>query len=81
MPSLKQTTDLRAVKVYKGPRGFGFNLSSSTAEMPFGMCHYVSKIDAGGAAEDAGLLVGHRIVEVEGVPVKDVSHLQLIGSI
>lgn len=61
--------------------GFGFNLSSSTAELPFGLMHFVSGVDPGGAAEQAGLAVGQRVIEVEDCPVKDLSHPELIKAI
>ena len=64
-----------------GARGYGLALASSTAEMPFGMCHYISRVDAGGEAENAGVVVGNRIIEVEGTPVKGSMHVDLIAAI
>lgn len=64
-----------------GERGYGLALASSTAEMPFGMCHYISRVDSGGEAENAGVVVGNRIIEVEGTPVKGSTHIDLIAAI
>jgi hypothetical protein len=73
-----QTTE---ILVQKGAQGYGFALASSTAEMPFGMCHYISRVDAGGEAEAAGVVVGNRIIEVEGTPVKGSTHEDLMAAL
>jgi len=81
VPTLESTKAVTEKVIQKGARGYGLALASSTAEMPFGMCHYISRVDAGGEAENAGVVVGNRIIEVEGTPVKGSMHADLITAI
>lgn len=67
-------TDIRVVKLMRGPRGFGFMFSTNTAEYSNGVNHYVSSVDHGGIAEREGLRPGDRLLEVNGSDVVSLSH-------
>ena len=60
-------------------KGFGFTLH---AEVENGKCKaFINKIDEGSPAEHAGLLVGDRLVEVNGVNVENDTYQHIIEKI
>lgn len=65
----------RSCHIIKRPDfdGFGFNLFAGKARPG----QFIGKVDAGSPAEDAGLLPGDRIVEVNGINVSNENHKQV----
>eukprot|EP00041_Stephanoeca_diplocostata_P028355 m.801599 g.801599 ORF g.801599 m.801599 type:complete len:402 (-) comp23360_c1_seq8:305-1510(-) len=61
--------------------GFGFMFSTNKNELLDGINHYVSTVDAGGAADKAGLRRGDRILKVNSVDVCNFGHDSVIKRI
>ncbi|KAM7343373.1 Na(+)/H(+) exchange regulatory cofactor NHE-RF1 [Cochliomyia hominivorax] len=57
--------------------GYGFNLHSEKAKPG----QFIGKVDANSPAEAAGLKEGDRIIEVNGVPINNETHKQVVQRI
>ena len=67
------------IKKCAGFKGFGFTLHTKVENEK--VRGYINKIDAGSPAEQSGLLVGDRLVKVNGVNIEKDSHQQIIERI
>ncbi|XP_056607789.1 Na(+)/H(+) exchange regulatory cofactor NHE-RF1 [Triplophysa dalaica] len=81
--SVSSETDLklqlrpRLCVIWKGPNGFGFNLHSEKSRPG----QYIRAIDDDSPAEKSGLKAKDRIIQVNGVPVQDTQHSQVVAII
>ena len=57
--------------------GYGFNLHAEKGKAG----QYIGKVDPGSPAEDAGLIEGDRIVEVNGINIGNENHSQVVQRI
>ena len=57
-----------------GSLGFMFSSCRRAVNTAFGMIHYISVVDKGGAAEMAGLRVGHRILSINDATITSATH-------
>lgn len=80
----------RVVHIKKTETGFGFNVRGQVNEggplksingRLYAPLQYVSAVLEGGAAETAGLLMGDRILEVNGVDVEGATHKTVVDLI
>ncbi|PAA83317.1 hypothetical protein BOX15_Mlig031027g2, partial [Macrostomum lignano] len=80
----------RVVAINKSDTGFGFNVRGQVTEGGqlrsingelFAPLQHVSAVLPGGAADQAGLLKGDRIIEVNGVNVEGSTHKQVVDLI
>ena len=67
----------RLVLIKKGDKGYGFNLHGERGVVG----QYISAVDNEGPAQLAGLCVGDRVVEVNGVNVEAATHSQVVAKI
>ncbi|XP_065051147.1 Na(+)/H(+) exchange regulatory cofactor NHE-RF1-like [Rhopilema esculentum] len=67
----------RFVQIKKGDKGYGFNLHGERGVVG----QYISAVDNEGPAQLAGLCVGDRVVEVNGVNVEAATHSQVVAKI
>ena len=67
----------RLVEITKGEKGYGFNLHGERGVVG----QFISAVDDGGPAHKAGLCVGDRVVEVNGVNVEAATHGQVVTKI
>ena len=67
------------IKKCAGFKGFGFTLHAEVENEK--VRGFINKIDAGSPAEQSGLLVGDRLVEVNGVNIEKDSYQQIIERI
>ena len=67
----------RIVKMGKGEKGYGFNLHGERGVVG----QYISAVDNGGPAQKAGLCVGDRVIEVNGINVEAATHSQVVAKI
>ncbi|KRY32387.1 Sorting nexin-27 [Trichinella spiralis] len=83
-------SDLHNVYIQKAENGFGFNVRGQVSEggqyrsingQLFAPLQHVSAVIKNGAAEQAGLLRGDRILEVNGVNVEGATHKQVVDLI
>ena len=56
----------------------GFMFSTNTKQLRGGVCHFVSLTDAGGAAVEAGLKVGDRLIKVNDKSVLKMGHAAVV---
>eukprot|EP00039_Didymoeca_costata_P020462 m.341329 g.341329 ORF g.341329 m.341329 type:complete len:726 (-) comp20015_c0_seq1:103-2280(-) len=71
------------ITLERGLNGYGFVFSTNQDQYVEGVNHYVSSVENEGAAHNAGLRAGHRIVGVNGRQISNFSHemvLRLIAS-
>ena len=61
----------------RGSGGYGFNLHGERGVVG----QFISAVDDGGIADKAGLCVGDRIVEVNGVNVESATHSQVVAKV
>ncbi|CAF1256454.1 unnamed protein product [Adineta steineri] len=80
----------RSIIVRKSSNGFGFNVRGQVFEggqvkaihgTLYGPLQHVSAVSSRGSAEKAGLCVGDKILEVNGVDVEGASHKQVVDLI
>lgn len=69
------------IVLQRGITGYGFTFSTNTDTYLQGINHYVSSVDAGGAAFHAGLRAGHRLVALNGRNLTNLSHEVVINLI
>ncbi|KFD58724.1 hypothetical protein M514_00417 [Trichuris suis] len=82
--------DIHVIVIQKAETGFGFNVRGQVSEggqyrsingQLFAPLQHVSAIVPGGAAEQAGMLKGDRILEVNGINVEGGTHKQVVDLI
>eukprot|EP00794_Sanderia_malayensis_P016954 gene16954-18661_t len=76
----KKESSIRAPRllvIVKGAKGYGFNLHGERGIVG----QFISAVDDGGPADDAGLCIGDRVVEVNGVNVEAATHVQVVSKI
>ncbi|CAF1045004.1 unnamed protein product [Rotaria sp. Silwood1] len=80
----------RSIIVRKSSNGFGFNVRGQVFEggqvkaihgTLYGPLQHVSAVSSRGSAEKAGLCVGDKILEVNGIDVEGASHKQVVDLI
>jgi len=69
------------IVLQRGITGYGFTFSTNTDTYLQGINHYVSSVDAGGAAFHAGLRAGHRLIALNGRNLTNLSHEVVINLI
>lgn len=69
------------IVLQRGIMGYGFTFSTNTDTYLQGINHYVSSVDAGGAAFHAGLRAGHRLINLNGRNLTNLSHEVVINLI
>ena len=68
----------RRVFITKGAQGFGFMFSTNTKAYLRGINHFISRIDPGGEAEQSGLRVGDRILQIDNINTINLPHAKVI---
>lgn len=75
------------VEIFKNETGFGFNVKGQVSEGGqlrsingdlYPPLQFVSAVLSGGAADQAGLLFGDKIIEVNGINVEGVTHRRVV---
>ena len=67
----------RLLTIPRGPKGYGFNLHGERGIVG----QFISAVDDGGPADEAGLCIGDRVVEVNSVNVEAATHSQVVAKI
>lgn len=67
----------RMCHMVRGDKGYGFNLHGEKGVVG----QYISAVDRGGPADNAGICIGDRVVEVNSVNVETLSHAEVVNNI
>ena len=67
----------RVIRMIKSDKGYGFNLHGERGVVG----QFISAVDDGGPAQLAGLCIGDRVIEVNGVNVEAATHNQVVTNI